>query len=198
VVSPTAKSIAYLGYDDRYQGYQITRLYVMGIDGGNPRVVSADFDRDPGAPAWASNDGAACTSFDDRGVRKLGPSLERQGAHAGGGLGGTDLGPAVHLGRLQRGAHRPLGLRCTTRRSEPADVGTAYRQEWSPRADRANDDLPRAVEDPGRGARADLEVRRRNQREIQGWVITPPDLRSGEEVPLDPRDHGGPFAAVRA
>jgi acylaminoacyl-peptidase len=37
VVSPDGKRIAYLGFDDRRQGYQVTRLYVMNRDGSGPR-----------------------------------------------------------------------------------------------------------------------------------------------------------------
>ena len=32
-VSPDGEQIAYVGYDDRYQGYQVTHLYVMNRDG---------------------------------------------------------------------------------------------------------------------------------------------------------------------
>ena len=46
VVSPDGRKIAYLGFDDRLQGYQVTHLYVMDIDGKNSRVVTGDFDRD--------------------------------------------------------------------------------------------------------------------------------------------------------
>ena len=40
VVSPDGRKIAYLGFDDRLQGYQVTHLYVMDIDGKNSRVVT--------------------------------------------------------------------------------------------------------------------------------------------------------------
>src|SRR4051812_33033540 len=55
VVSPDGKRIAWLGYDDRYQGYQVTHLYVMDIAGGNPRVVTGNFDRDIDAPKWSAD-----------------------------------------------------------------------------------------------------------------------------------------------
>src|SRR5262249_11802145 len=32
-VSPDGKFIAYVGFDDRYQGYQVRKLYVMNRDG---------------------------------------------------------------------------------------------------------------------------------------------------------------------
>ena len=40
-VSPDGTRIAYVGFDDRSQGYQLTRLYVADRDGGNARVVAS-------------------------------------------------------------------------------------------------------------------------------------------------------------
>ncbi len=42
-VSPDGKKIAYLGYDDRFQGYQVTRLYLMNRDGSGKRLVDRRF-----------------------------------------------------------------------------------------------------------------------------------------------------------
>src|SRR5689334_3995833 len=40
VVSPDGRKIAYLGFDDHYQGYQVTHLYVMAADGSDSRLVT--------------------------------------------------------------------------------------------------------------------------------------------------------------
>ncbi len=45
-VSKDGKHIAYVGFDDRQQGYQVTHLYVMDRDGTHAHVVAADLDRD--------------------------------------------------------------------------------------------------------------------------------------------------------
>src|SRR5437762_7764770 len=45
-VSPDGKYIAYTGFDDKYQGYQVTRLYVMNRDGSESRLLTADLDRE--------------------------------------------------------------------------------------------------------------------------------------------------------
>ena len=37
-ISPDGRRIAYLGYDDVYHFYQVTRLYVMNRDGSNPQA----------------------------------------------------------------------------------------------------------------------------------------------------------------
>ncbi|MGH9672964.1 MAG: TolB family protein, partial [Bryobacteraceae bacterium] len=39
-ISPDGRQIAYVGFDDRYQGYQVTRLHVMNRDGSGSRVLS--------------------------------------------------------------------------------------------------------------------------------------------------------------
>src|SRR5262249_61317952 len=55
-VSPDGKLIAYTGFDDKYQGYQITRLYVMNRDGSGSHLNSGRFDRDV-VPAQLAADG---------------------------------------------------------------------------------------------------------------------------------------------
>src|SRR5262249_62028285 len=52
-VSPDGKLIAYTGFDDKYQGYQVTRLYVMNRDGSGSRLISGSFDRAVNSPPWA-------------------------------------------------------------------------------------------------------------------------------------------------
>ncbi|MGH9803458.1 MAG: TolB family protein, partial [Blastocatellia bacterium] len=54
-VSPDGKLIAYLGFEDKFQGYQVTRLNLMNRDGSNQRVISANWDRDIRAIGWAAD-----------------------------------------------------------------------------------------------------------------------------------------------
>src|SRR5262249_41734835 len=54
-ISPDGKTIAYTGFDDRYQGHQTTHLYLMDRDGSNPRVATAKLDRDVDNPEWAQD-----------------------------------------------------------------------------------------------------------------------------------------------
>ena len=51
-VSPDGRWIAYTGYDDRLQGYQVTRLYVMARDGSGRRELCGGLDRSVRAPRW--------------------------------------------------------------------------------------------------------------------------------------------------
>lgn len=52
-VSPNGKWIAYTGFDDRFQGHQTTKLYLMNRDGTGSHSLSDKLDRDIQAPEWA-------------------------------------------------------------------------------------------------------------------------------------------------
>ena len=56
-VSPDGKTIAYTGFDDKYQGFQITKLYVMNLDGSGSKCLTPDLDRNVSDIKW-SHDGS--------------------------------------------------------------------------------------------------------------------------------------------
>ncbi len=72
VVSPSGKFIAYTGYDDRYQGHQTTKLYLMNRDGSNSHSLSDKLDRDVQDPQWASDSSGVYFRYDDQGDSKVG------------------------------------------------------------------------------------------------------------------------------
>ena len=192
VVSPDGRKIAYLGFDDRLQGYQVTHLYVMDIDGKNARVITGNFDRDVADPQWSGNSQRIYFSYDDRGVSKIGlASLDGKISTLAEGMGGTDLGRPYTSGSFSVSRNGRVAF---TRNSpsRPADV--ALVAGGAPRSLTAlNDDLL--------GNKTLGEVRELNwksskdQRDIQGWVITPPDFDKSKKYPLILEIHGGPFAA---
>ena len=71
-VSPDGKFIAYTGFDDKEQGYQVTRLYVMNRDGTSARLLSGELDRDVEAPMWSKDGGGIYLQYDDQGNTKIG------------------------------------------------------------------------------------------------------------------------------
>ncbi len=60
--SPDGKRIAYLGFDDKRQGYQVTRLYLMNRDGSGSKVLTDRFDRDVHHPVWSRDASAYASS----------------------------------------------------------------------------------------------------------------------------------------
>jgi len=192
VVSPDGRKIAYLGFDDRLQGYQVTHLYVMDSDGKNSREVTADLDRDVAEPRWSADSRSVYFSYDERGVRKLGvTSLGGKVRTLAEGLGGTDLGRPYTSGSFSvaRNGRAAFAHNTTAR---PADVATVAGGELHVLTT-LNDDL---LGNKVLGAVKEITWKSsKDQREIQGWVITPPDFDASKKYPLILEIHGGPFAA---
>src|SRR3989441_13000149 len=78
VVSPNGKFIAYTGYDDRYQGHQTTKLYLMNRDGTGSHSISDKLDRDVQEPQWAPDNGGIYFRYDDQGDTKIGFSRSEE------------------------------------------------------------------------------------------------------------------------
>ncbi len=191
-VSPDGMKIAYLGYDDHYQGYEVTRLYLMDRDGGGRKVLTAEFDRSMESPVWSQDGSGLYVKYDDQGNTKLGfVSL-------GGNVEvlGSDLG-GLSLGRPYNGASFSVADDGTyaytmSRPDHPADVAVGRRGAESERLTRLNNDLfghkeLAAVEEIRFSSSFD-------DREIQGWIAMPPGFDASKKYPLILEIHGGPFA----
>ena len=72
--SPDGKYVAFTGYDDRYQSYQRTRLYLLRRDNGEIRELAADLDRDVERPAWSRDSRRLYFQYDDQGTTRVAES----------------------------------------------------------------------------------------------------------------------------
>ncbi len=182
VVSPDGRRIAYLGFDDRLQGYQVTHLYVMDIDGKNS---ARDRDRTSTAtsriPRWSADSRSLYFAYDERGVKKLGAvTLDGKVRTIAENVGGTDLGRPYTSGMYSVARNGRVAFTHNTA-SRPSDVATAAAGGDVRVLTSLNDDL---FGNRTLGAVRELTWKSsHDQREIQGWVITPPDFDAGEEVP---------------
>jgi dipeptidyl aminopeptidase/acylaminoacyl peptidase len=193
VVSPDGKKIAYLGFDDRVQGYQVTHLYVMDTDGSNGREVTGAFDRDIADPHWSADGRGVYFDYDERGVRKIGyVSLDGKVRTLAENVGGTDVGRPYTSGGFSVARNGRVAYSVNSP-ARPADVATATLSGGAKTLTALNDDLL--------GAKTQGAVREtswkssHDQRDIQGWVITPPDFDPAKKYPMILEIHGGPFAA---
>ena len=191
VVSPDGRQIAYLGFDDEYQGYQVTRLYVMNRDGSGSRLVSGGLDRDVRNPRWAADGRGLFFLYDDQGNTKLGllsldGKLVQLAEHVGSGkssyAGGTfsvakngsfafTLSDAHVAGDIAVGGIDGQGVKLITAVNE----------------DILANKLLGDVEEIWYESSHD-------RRKIQGWIIKPPEFSPGKKYPLILEIHGGPFA----
>jgi dipeptidyl aminopeptidase/acylaminoacyl peptidase len=193
VVSPDGRKIAYLGFEDRLQGYQVTHLYVLDRVSGQSRAITANFDRDIADPKWSADSRSVYFTYDDRGVRKLGlVNLDGKMKTLADGLGGTDLGRPYTSGSFSVARNGRVAFEHDTAQ-RPADVATATATGGARVLTALNEDL---FSNKTLGAVRELTWKSaHDQREIQGWVITPPDYDATRKYPLILEIHGGPFAS---
>ena len=193
-VSPDGRSIAYLGFDDRYQGYQVTRLYVMDADGGNARVLTDGWDRNMGSPVWAADGRSIFVSFEDEGEIKIASVTLTKGTETlvDGGVSGLSLGRPYTSGSFSVARNGSIAY-TDGDAYRPADVGLARPGREAARLTHLNLDL---LEGKKLGQVKEIWFNSSfDGRRIQGWVMTPPDFDPGKRYPLILEIHGGPFAA---
>lgn len=122
VPSPDGKKIAFIGNDDTYQGYQVTHLYVMNVDGTNIVNLTGSFDRDADNPQWEGNGKGLYFQYEEMGTNKIGHvALTGKIRTVVEGLGGLELGRPYNVGTFtaslnnrfaftQGGAEHPADL----------------------------------------------------------------------------------------
>ncbi|WP_224488761.1 S9 family peptidase [Robertkochia flava] len=191
VLSPDGQKIAYLGYDDALLGYQQAKLYIMDTDGSNSREIPTGLDRSIEDMAWNGNKGLFI-QYTDKGETKLASvSLSGKVTPLAGNLGGLSLGRPYNAASFSASANGQFAYTYGTPES-PADLGAGDSRKQT-RITHLNDDL---FAFKNRGAVEELWWKSsHDQRDIQGWVVTPPDFDPNKEYPLILEIHGGPFTS---
>ena len=191
-VSPDGTLVLYLGFDDRHQGHQTTKLHVVPLAGGEPRVVSAALDREVDAPVWSPDGRSVLFQYDDFGDTKIARiALTGEVDTLCGGVGGTDLGRPYGSGSFSVSRTGRIALTRTTH-DRPADVAVLAPEGGEPRVLTAlNEDL--ALQRTF-GALEELRAKSSHDgREVQAWVLTPPGFDAKKRHPMILEIHGGPF-----
>jgi dipeptidyl aminopeptidase/acylaminoacyl peptidase len=63
--------VAFTGFDWTRNTWQDSKLYVMDIDGGNPRLVSGEWDRSPQNLQWREDGTGVYFTAQDQGAQNL-------------------------------------------------------------------------------------------------------------------------------
>lgn len=191
-VSPDGSKIAYTGLDDKFQGYQLNNLYVMDATGDSPKLLSGEFDRNIANIQWGGDGKGIYFQYDDRGDTKIGyMTMSGKVNTLAEQLGGLSLGRPYNAASFSVSKNGDLAY--TLGGTEhPADLAVADKK-GSKRLTNLNDDL---FSFRKLGNVEELTWKSSfDQREIQGWVVTPPDFDPNKKYPLILEIHGGPFAS---
>ena len=192
VVSPDGKTVAYLGYQDKVQTYQVTRLRLMNVDGTNKREVLTNLDRSVKDIQWSTDGKRIYFMYDEFGDTKvaqynLGGSHKVVAEH----IGGTSLGRPYASGSYSVSKRGDIAF-SLSKPDRPAEVALLMAKSAKPKQLTAlNEDLLGhktlgKVEELGYKASTD-------GRDLQAWVVYPPNYDPNKKYPMMIENHGGPI-----
>ena len=193
-VSPDGRYVAYVGFADRDQFYQVRMLSVLDRQTGVSKVLTQDFDRDVASPNFDGSGKSIYFQFDDQGNSKVGRIASAGGkvATLAADLGGADIGRPYGVGSMMLGrtgdvvytqgtAQRPAEVALIERKSSARQILTDLN------SDIAIEKNAQAVEEIWVKSSFDQEP-------IQAWVMRPPGFDAAKKYPLLLEIHGGPVA----
>jgi len=191
-ISPDGQYIAYTGYTDRTQAHQTSELRLMNADGSGKRTLTTDLDRSVSGLAWDAKSKGVYFSFDDKGNTKIGyVPLSGDVQKRADNVGGTSIGRPYGGGSFSVSADGTLAY-TFTRPEFPSDIAVVGPKSKA----------PKRITELNRGL---LDQRKLGEveeiwytstvdgREIQGWIVYPPNYNANKKYPLLVENHGGPI-----
>ena len=188
-VSPDGKWVAYAGALDKQAFYVRPDLWVVPIGGGTPRNLTASLDRELHAPQWSTDGKWVRGLMNEAGVTRVIEVPAAGGAprvlvrEVGGtrlylpSAGGSYSTGAATIAYTSRFEDRPAGLAVQRGGKQVASVD--FNTEW------------RAGKTLGKLERLTWKSRA-DGREIEGWVLYPPNFDPAKKYPVILDIHGGP------
>ncbi len=191
-ISPDGETIAYLGYEDKIQTYQVATISLMEADGSNKRTLDLDLDRSISNVTWSPDGRGLYFQYADEGISKIGyTNLSGRMEVVAERIGGNSIGRPYGGGSFSISNN---GMIATNIASpyHPAELGVVRKGRALNKITSLNDDLFAQrtlgqVDDIWYSSSVD-------GRDIQGWVIYPPNYDESKTYPLLVEIHGGPIS----
>lgn len=190
MVSPDGNYLAYLGFEDKVQTYQVRQLRIMKLSSNSTTEVSKDFDRSVSNIKWSSDSKSIYFTFDNHGQTKVGNySVAGKRTELFGDLGGTTLGRPYASGSYSLSNNGAIAF-TLSKPDRPADVGL-WRGKKSVQLTQLNEDLLGFRE---LGKVETLWYKSTTDgRDLQAWVVYPPNYDPNKKYPMMIENHGGPI-----
>ena len=191
-VSPDGKHIAYIGIEDKRQAYQVRKLHLMNPDGSDARSISDALDRTVSDIRWDAKGQGLYFNYDDKGNGKIGyVTLSGKVTKLADNQGGTTLGRPYPSGSFSVSNNGTLAY-THTRPSYPAELAIKGPRTSNPQK---ITDLNSALLDYRTLGKVE-EVWYKSTfdgRDLQGWVVYPPNYDASKKYPFMIENHGGPI-----
>ena len=193
VISPNGKQIAYFGYDDHIQTYQVNKIYLMNLDGSGKKELTTNLDRRKMNLKWSIDGKGLYFQYDNKGNTKIGyTTLLGKTKIIANNIGGTSIGKPYSSGSYSISNTEKIAYTHTTpyHPSEIATIKKGTRKEsliTNLNGDLLNyRDLATLEEIWYKSSIDNID--------IQGWIVKPPHFDTSKKYPLLVENHGGPIS----
>lgn len=193
LAAPNGRYIAYVGFEDKVQAYQIRKLHIMDTNGGSQKVLSDDLDRGISDLRWDAKSEGLYFTYDDQGNTKIGYiSLNGRITKRADDLGGTTIGRPYSGGSYSVSDNGMLAY-THSRPDHPSELAVVAAKSGQPTL---LTHLNKSLLDFRTLGRVEeiWYTSSVDQRDIQGWVVYPPDYEAGRQYPFLVENHGGPIS----
>ncbi|TVZ55043.1 dipeptidyl aminopeptidase/acylaminoacyl peptidase [Lutibacter sp. Hel_I_33_5] len=190
-VSPNGKKVAYLGFKDKVQTHQNRVLNIMDTNGNNQKVVSKKFDNSISNISWDKKGKGLYFTYDEKGNSKVGYiSLNGKITKLADNLGGTTIGRPYASGSYSVANNGTL-VYTQTRPEYPAELAVIQDNKSVKLITNLNEDVLSYRE---LGVTEEVWYKSTfDGRNIQGWIVKPPNYDASKKYPLIVENHGGPI-----
>ncbi len=194
-LSPDGKSIVFSSYEDRFLGYQQAGLFVMNRDGSGKREISHNLDRDLNNIQWSNDGKSLYAQYDEHGAGKIvNIGLNGKTGPLASELGGTSFGRPYSGGSFSVANNGRFAFTQSSPH-QPSEVAVGH---FPTRMGiRKITDLNGTFFSGKKLGKVE-EVwykSSHDKKDIQGWIIYPPDFDPAQKYPFILEIHGGPYAA---
>lgn len=185
-VSPDGTRVAYTGYDWTTDTWIDSKIYVMNVDGGSPRLASGAWDRSPQNLQWKPDGSGVYFNAQDQGTQNL-YFLPLAGSRA------DEVQPVTRGTQMLTATSfaTGVGVGVLTSALRPPDIVS-----WDLAAPDKIRQLTNVNDDilAGRtlGNVTEMWYTAPDGLKIQGWYVTPPDFDATKKYPMQLHIHGGP------
>ena len=189
-VSPDGKYIAYLGFEDKVQTHQTTYLNIMNVDGTNMKVISDKLDRSISTFKWDAKSKGLFVSYDDKGNTKISYiNLSGKINKLTDNMGGTSIGRPYAGGSFSVSNNDKIAY-TLSKPDYPAELAI-FQSKSVNKITNLNKDL---LEFRTLGKVEEIWYKSSfDKRDIQGWIVYPPNYLASKKYPLLVENHGGPI-----
>ena len=191
-VSPNGRMIAYLGFDDHERLYENTGVYLMDSNGANNRLITGDLDRTIDKIQWAADSKGLIIQYDDGGESRIAHlSLSGDLRSLASNIGGTSLGRPYAGGSFSVAKNGAIAFNQASP-NRPAELAVIDKRGQSRLLTHLNEDL---LAHKTLGKVEELHVASSfDGRDVEGWIVYPPNYEAGKKWPLILEIHGGPVS----